>query len=118
MQRTHKVWGERWLIREDSAHAISYLKLLRNTRCSWHTHQAKFNLFVVLFGRIGIKTEHGEIELGPGQEFTTKPGEWHEFRVYEDSGVIEEMYVEYNEGDITRRELGSMLKGRRNNVNQ
>jgi quercetin dioxygenase-like cupin family protein len=98
------------LVRQDSTHANSYLKLKAGTRCSWHTHQAKYNLFVVLEGRVGIRTEHGEIVLTAGQEFTTKPGEWHEFRVYEDSQMIEEMYVVYDEGDIMRETLGGALE--------
>jgi len=109
MKRTHKVWGERWLLRQDSTHAVSYLKLKKNTRCSWHFHREKWNLFVVLSGKVGIVTEYGEIALGPGQEFTVEPLIWHEFRVYEDSEMIEEMYVAYDEGDIERKELGSLL---------
>jgi len=85
------------------------LKLKKDTRCSWHTHQAKYNLFVVIHGVVGILTEYGEILLHAGQEFTTSPGEWHEFRVYEDSEMIEEMYVAYDEGDIQREQLGSKL---------
>jgi len=109
MERIHKVWGERWLIRQDSTHATSYLKLKKKTRCSWHCHKAKSNVFVVLSGKVGIKTEYGETILGPGQEFTVRPSEWHEFKVYEDSEMIEEMYVEYDESDIERKELGSRL---------
>ena len=109
MERTHKVWGQRWLIRKDSTHASSVLILKKGTRCSWHSHVAKFNLFVVVVGKVGIKTEYGEIILTRGQEFTTKPGEKHEFRVYENSLMIEEMYVEYDEGDIDRERLGSVI---------
>ena len=109
MERTQKVWGERWLLRQDATHAVSYLKLKKDTRCSWHFHAQKFNLFVALHGKVGIKTEHGEIVLTEGQEFTVQPGLWHEFRVYENSEMIEEMFVSYDESDITRKELGSVL---------
>jgi len=109
MERTAKIWGERWLLRQDSTHAVSFLKLKKNTRCSWHVHQQKYNLFVVLSGKVGIKTEHGEIVLETGQEFTVNPGMFHEFRVYEDSEMIEEMFVSYNEADIQRETLGSVL---------
>lgn len=109
MKRTSKIWGERWLLRQDSTHAVSYLKLKKKTRCSWHRHQQKFNLFVVLNGKVGIKTEYGEVILTKGQEFTVEPGMWHEFRVYENSDMIEEMYVEYDEIDIERKDLGSKL---------
>ncbi|MDY6834984.1 MAG: hypothetical protein SVY53_09330 [Chloroflexota bacterium] len=97
------------MVRQDSTHATSYLRLKANTRCSWHNHVAKYNLFVVLAGLVGIKTEHGEILLGPGQEFTVGPGEWHEFRVYEDGQMIEEMFVCYDESDINREKLGSVI---------
>jgi mannose-6-phosphate isomerase-like protein (cupin superfamily) len=109
MERTHKIWGERYLIREDSTHATSVLILKKNTRCSWHNHQQKYNLFFVVKGQVGIVTEFGESLLTEGQVFTIKPGEYHEFRVYEDSIMVEEMYVEYNEADIQREKLGSKL---------
>lgn len=109
MERTRKVWGQRWLIHKDSTHATSYLELDKGTRCSWHRHQAKYNLFFVMAGRVGIKTEHGETILEAGQTFIVEPGLWHEFRVYENSKMIEEMYVAYDEGDIERQRLGSKL---------
>lgn len=109
MERTRKVWGHRWLIRKDSTHATSYLELDKGYRCSFHRHQAKFNLFFVISGRVGIKTEDGEVVLTDGQSFTIEPGRWHEFRVYENSEMIEEMYVSYDEGDIERKVLGGPL---------
>jgi len=115
MDRQNKIWGERWLIRQDSTHAVSFLKLKKGFRCSWHKHQTKYNLFVILFGKVGILTEEltgskSETILMEGQSFITRPGQWHEFRIYEDSGMIEEMYVEYDEGDIERREIGSFFE--------
>jgi len=68
-------------------------------------------LFVVLAGKIGIRTQYGEVILTRGQEFTTYPGdEWkHEFRVYEKAVVIEEMFVSYSESDICRQNVGGLL---------
>lgn len=109
MQRELKIWGERWLIREDSTHAVSYLKLKKGFRCSWHHHKQKYNLFVVLSGKVAILTEAGRTVLTRGQEFTIRPSEWHEFRAYADSEMIEEMYVCYDESDIIREKLGSKI---------
>lgn len=109
MKRENKIWGERWLIRADSTHSTNLLMLKLGFRCSWHSHQTKWNLFVVLKGRVGIKTVDGETVLGPGEEFTVAPGEMHEFRVYENSMMIEEMYVEYDDEDIDREVKGSSL---------
>jgi mannose-6-phosphate isomerase-like protein (cupin superfamily) len=113
MMRERKIWGERWLIRQDSTHAVSFLKLEKDTFCSWHKHQAKFNLFVVLRGRVGIVTEQfggsAEVVLGPGECLTVKPGDSHKFVVYEPSEMIEEMFVQYDEGDIERETVGGKL---------
>jgi mannose-6-phosphate isomerase-like protein (cupin superfamily) len=113
MKREMKVWGERWLLRQDSTHAVSFLILEKGTQCSWHKHQSKYNLFVVLSGKIGIVTEQfsgpKEVILEKGECFTTKPGEFHKFIAYEDSQVAEEMFVEYDEGDIQRETLGGKI---------
>jgi mannose-6-phosphate isomerase-like protein (cupin superfamily) len=115
MMREAKVWGERWLIRKDSTHAVSFLKLKARTRCSWHKHREKYNLFVVLWGKVGIRCEQidgsvSETILTHGDSFTTKPGQAHEFVAYESSGMIEEMYVEYSEEDIQRTDQGGKLQ--------
>lgn len=114
MMRERKCWGERWLVRHDSTHATSFLKLEKGFQCSWHRHQSKYNLFVLIRGKVGIVTEQfGGLQpmtiLTPGEVFTTKPGEWHKFVVLEDSEMLEEMYVEYSEADIERKELGGSL---------
>lgn len=113
MQREAKIWGERWLIRQDSTHAISYLQLKKGYRCSWHRHTEKYNLFVCLSGKVGILVEElgqrQEIILARGECCTVKPGQWHEFRVYEDSEIFESMYVEYREDDIEREIVGGPL---------
>lgn len=110
MNREIKIWGERWLIRQDSTHAVSYLKVREGYRCSWHSHTSKYNLFAVLKGVIGITIEElGEIRtvnISSGECFTIKPGQYHEFFGIEDSEVIEEMYVEYSEADISREIIG------------
>lgn len=109
MEREHKIWGERWKCRNDSTHESSLLFLKPNTRCSWHGHREKYNLFVVVYGRVGIVTEFGETLLERGESFTVDPGCKHEFRAYKDSLMFEEMYVEYASGDIQRNmeKLGS-----------
>ena len=110
MNRQHKIWGERWLLHQDSTHNVSYLKIKAGYRCSWHTHQAKANLFVVIRGKFGIHTEHGETVLTEGHCFTVPPGLEHEFKAYEDSEVIEEMFVSYDEADIVRSNIGGVFE--------
>ena len=112
MIRQHKIWGERWIIREDSMHGNYFLKLLRGYRCSWHYHTTKYNLFVVLWGKIIIITQREgepkrETVLLEGNSFLVEPNQFHEFIVCENSGVIEEMFVEYDREDIIRLTKGS-----------
>ena len=85
------------------------LMLKAGRRCSWHSHRTKWNLFVVLSGLVGVATERGEVLLHEGEEARVPPGEMHEFRVYEDSVMVEVMYVEYDDGDIERESLGGRL---------
>jgi len=113
MEREAKIWGERWLLRHDSTHATSYLKLKKGYRCSWHHHAEKYNLFFLCYGSVGVVVEElgerQEIMLEPGECCTVKPGQWHEFRVYENSAMLEEMYVSYSEDDIMRQKVGGHL---------
>lgn len=112
MIRERKLWGERWLIYGDSTHTTNLLMLKKGRRCSWHRHQCKWNLFVVLSGKVGIRTIDGETILHMGEEFTVAPGEMHEFKIYEDGMMIEEMFVKYDDGDILRKESGGILNDR------
>jgi len=109
MERTLKLWGERWNIYTDSTHSTCLLRLKGGFRCSWHVHKTKHNLFAVVSGQVGIKTDDGEVILTSGQTFTVPPGIWHEFRVYDGGDMIEEMYVRYDESDIVRERAGSKI---------
>lgn len=110
MERTHKTWGDKVTVFSNDLCEVSYLDLNPLQRCSWHVHQTKFNQFFVIKGQIVIKTEWGNAKVKEGQVFTTKPGEWHEFRTGETPAqIIEVMYVKYNENDIHREKLGGPL---------
>jgi len=110
VERTQKTWGEKWNIFENDTCEVSILKLQPQQRCSWHRHQAKFNLFYVIGGTLYIKTDWGVSEVRQGEIFTTKPGEWHEFQTHDDDAlIIEVMYVQYEAGDIERDKLGGPL---------
>lgn len=109
MKVTNKIWGQRWLVHQDSTHTTNILHLKEGYCCSWHYHKTKWNLFVVLSGLVGIKTEIGEVFLHAGEEMKIAPGAMHEFRVYENGIMIEIMYVEYDDDDIERKTIGCSL---------
>lgn len=110
MERTRKSWGEKWNIFQNDLCEVSVLYLKKNQRCSWHKHQAKFNLFFVVEGELYIKLEDGESLLKKGQIFTTNPGEYHEFQTHLlNAQIIEIMYVWYDPEDIIRENIGGPL---------
>ena len=110
MERTLKTWGQKWAVFQNDLCEVSILYLQPNQRCSWHTHQTKFNQFFVIEGQINIKHEWGIAHVGKGQIFTTRPGEWHEFQTMDTPAVIQEiMYVKYDPEDIQREKLGGAL---------
>jgi len=43
----------------------------------WHTHDDTDDFFLVLEGRLRIETEHGQVELGPGELFVVEQGVRH-----------------------------------------
>lgn len=112
MERTRKSWGEKNNFFQNDTCEVSVLYLEPNQRCSWHRHEAKYNLFYVLDGKLVLKLEDGETEVLPGQIFTTIPGEFHEFQTRElDTICIEVMYVKYDAHDIIRTIVGGSING-------
>ena len=110
MERTRKTWGEKVNIFKNDTCETSVLYLKPNQRCSWHTHQTKFNLFYVLKGELVMKLEDGLSQVLPGQIFTTRPGEFHEFQTRDlDTICIEVMYVQYDSEDIQRKIIGGAM---------
>lgn len=113
MRREVKIWGQRWLLREDSTHSLSLLSIKGGYKCSWHSHNNKYNLFAVISGELHLLIdEMGEkrrVVVEKGKSFTIKPGQWHQFMAYVDTEAIEEMYVEYDESDIIRQTKGGKI---------
>jgi len=116
MENTHGVWGTRTRILQSDSFLVTVLQLEPLKKCSWHSHQTAYNLFYVVSGKLGVKTDKGYISwLNAGQSFTVEPTVKHEFRTDKESAtVIEIAYVKFNEFDIDRKELGGSLKGSNN----
>lgn len=43
----------------------------------WHSHPGTDDFFLVLYGRIRIETEQGNVELGPGELYVVPRGVLH-----------------------------------------
>jgi len=109
--QTHGTWGNRTRIFNWNGGLVTYLELEPNQRCSYHHHKTAYNLFYVIEGCLGVKTEMGyTTKLNKGNVFTVDPGIRHEFQTYElPTKIIEIAYVEYDVGDIYRQTLGGSL---------
>lgn len=109
-ERIYKTWGERVKVHEDNLSETCYLKLNPRQRCSWHNHKSKANQFYVIEGRLKVKTEWGEVVLGPGEEFTVFPPDFHEFQTEElVTKMIEVAFVRLDPNDINRENVGGPI---------
>ena len=112
MSSTHGTWGKRDRIFEWSGGLVTMLYLEPKQRCSYHRHQHSYNLFYVVSGELGVKTDKGyTTKLLPQQvPFVVEPFVQHEFQTYEEpTTLLEIAYVEYDVNDIVRESLGGPL---------
>ena len=111
MEQTHGTWGNRTRIFRWDGGLVTYLDLVPNKRCSYHSHKYAFNQFFVVSGCLGVKTAKGyTTKMTKGQAFTVEPGIKHEFQTYNDpTEVVEIAFVRYDESDIDRELLGGDL---------
>lgn len=109
-ERIYKTWGQRFRLFENDLNEVCYLDLLPMQRCSYHFHKSKANYFFVIEGKLVVKTEWGEVELGPNEFFTVYPEDKHEFQTKEmPTKIIEIAFVKLNPEDIFRQTIGGAL---------
>jgi len=113
-----KVWGKKDTIFRGNNVVIDILYLKKDTFCSWHYHNTKYNKFIVLSGKVRIefldKLEMAVLENGSNSDYLfVNPLKKHRFVVLEDSVVIEIMYTTNNqqlcEDDIVRSKQGGKI---------
>ncbi|MHA2013353.1 MAG: hypothetical protein ACTSWG_13365 [Candidatus Helarchaeota archaeon] len=122
MNITRKVWGIKHRILETSNTEIDLLYLEKNSACSVHYHNKKFNRFILLKGNVSIKSDLGETKLQINQPFDVEPPLTHQFVIHEDSVMIELAFVKngkINSNDIIRNlQGGKFIKGKFYTLNQ
>lgn len=115
MLKSGKIWGSSCLLFNNNNVEIHRIVINKNTRCSKHKHDHKYNIFFVESGKILIKEWKNdynlidETTLNHGEMCSIKPGNFHEFHGLEDSIVYEIYYVSLDTNDITRENTGSKL---------
>lgn len=109
---TIKIWGSRKRLLLTSFVEVDLLDLKKDSFCSIHFHDTKYNYFYSVSAIIQINTELGNIILNPGEDLTINPHITHQFRVLKSGKVIEVAYVKkgkINVEDIKRATQGGKI---------
>lgn len=110
--RSGKVWGETVSVVQNPYCEMHHVRRFEaGKQCSKHTHQFKWNLFLVISGRLMIRAwqPSGTVDdtiLGPGDYTQIAPNVPHRFIGLEDGEMIELYWPEFNHADIRREDVG------------
>jgi len=115
-----KCWGWVWHVFLSDQAAVSYLHTKAGFCCSRHFHEARYNQFNVISGKLLIEEWPCNklpvlvtTELGPGDSYAVKPGVVHRFTVLEAGQVIEvywpEVGTSVRQDDIIRLDEGGKV---------
>lgn len=115
LNKSGKIWGSTQELFNKNNVEIHRIEIQKNTRCSKHKHEHKYNIFFVESGKILVKEWKNDYNLvdetilTTGEMCSIKPGNFHEFHGLENSIVYEIYYVELSTQDIIRENTGSKL---------
>jgi quercetin dioxygenase-like cupin family protein len=86
------------------------LALKKGGFCSWHYHDFKYNLFIVLEGKVLIETEDYTKVLLNNDYYAVEPKMKHRFIAKSKAKLIEVMYTNpVLEDDIIRLKQGGLI---------
>jgi len=112
MNKQGKIWGYTQELLTQNNVSIHRININKDSCCSKHYHQHKHNIFYVESGKILVqewKREYDlldETVLEAGQMCSVPPMNYHKFVGLEDSVVYEIYYVDLNNDDIIREDVG------------
>lgn len=109
--RQGKCWGDTQLVFAFNSTELHVIRSNAGWRCSRHYHQAKWNRFVVISGKLVVRIfrDDGSLDetiLVAGGVTDVPPGVQHEFECVEDSVAIECYWVPLDSQDIHRELAG------------
>lgn len=106
----YKVWGFKERLLETATTVVDILTLKKGSFCSWHYHDFKYNLFVVLEGKILIETDDYTKVLLKGEYYAVPPKLNHRFVANVEAKIMEVMYTNpVLEDDIIRLKQGGLI---------
>jgi len=112
MEKAGKIWGCTTRIRP----GVHHLSIKKGGYCSKHRHLHKSNWFYVVSGELRIKTWKNDYDLCdetvllPGDYCVVHPDEYHLFQALRQTEVIEGYFIELDEGDIEREDVGGIKR--------
>ena len=109
MSSIRKIWGTRNRLLLTKQAEIDLLYLEKNSACSVHNHKKKINRFVLIKGKVIVKTDLGKKELIINEPFDVEPSLTHQFIALKDSILIELAFVK--KGKIDEKDITRILQG-------
>jgi len=107
-----KVWGIRERLLETSTVVVDRLTLEPNSFCSWHYHEFKYNMFIILEGELCIELDAKKPKcLIKDEQYIVEPKIKHRFVTLNSSAkIMEVMYTKpVLEDDIIRSIQGGKI---------
>lgn len=112
-----KCWGQVWHVFHDKNAAISYLHVNQDHRCSWHWHEERANMFVVITGSLLVE-QLADVpgqkilqRLGPGDTVAVRSGVKHRFRVLRSGRVVEVYWPDVPGGEVRLDDICRLDEG-------
>ncbi len=112
-----KVWGTTENIYSNSSFEFHRIEFKKDSECSKHKHQYKWNGFYVSQGTLLIRVWKNSYDLvdqtilKAGDFTKVKPGEYHQFKGLDDGVAFELYWAEFNHDDIERESVGKGPRG-------
>lgn len=109
-----KIWGETEDLLKTPLIEVHHIKVKKDSVCSLHKHEFKWNLFYVIYGELAIEVHKKDYDLvdttvlEAGEWTTVRPSEYHRFHAITDAEALEIYYLEPLTKDIVRENVGSM----------
>jgi quercetin dioxygenase-like cupin family protein len=102
-----KVWGSTRLVYAFCGTEAHLIHIKKGGYCSRHSHNHKWNRFVVIDGRLEVKVypdgPHADSTIiSAGETTDVPPGLVHEFKALEDVKALEFYWVDLDPEDIDR----------------
>lgn len=112
--KSGKIWGETNLVFSNNNIQINQIDIKKGGRCSKHMHNHKNNIFFIQSGKLLIEqwTKEGIIDstiLKTEDKMEIASQVFHRFTALEDTKALEIYYLDINNDDIIREDIGSMI---------